>query len=95
MIEIILIFIFILFIAIIIIFFIHSWLSRFYNCPFCGEKILKTDTICMYCSENLKKLDTVDKKIVTIGKSFREGAELRTKSEDEIEKRYEEKKSKR
>jgi hypothetical protein len=66
--------------------------SKYYPCPFCGNSILKSDKICPFCSENLKELDTLDKKLVKIGKSYREGAELRAKGDDEIEKRYKERK---
>jgi endogenous inhibitor of DNA gyrase (YacG/DUF329 family) len=94
MIEIIIGLILILFIGALIIFFIHSWYSSYYNCPFCGNKILKTDKICPHCSEQLQDLDTADKKIITVGKSFQEGAKRLTEPEDEIEKRYEKGKSK-
>lgn len=95
MIEIILIFILILFVALPIIYFVYSYQSKYYSCPFCGNRILKSDNICKYCSENLGKLDTPDKKIITIGKSFREGAEIRTKGEGDIEKIYKEGKLKK
>jgi hypothetical protein len=49
---------------------------------------LKNDKVCTFCSENLHELDTLDKKVVTIGKSFREGAELRAKGDGEIERRF-------
>ena len=77
-----------LFIVVPIVYLIHSWSSKHTACPFCGEKILKSDRICPHCSVDLQKLDTVDKKIITVGKAFREGAEMRTRSDDEIEKRF-------
>jgi DNA-directed RNA polymerase subunit RPC12/RpoP len=94
MIEIILGLALIVFIVFPIIYLIYSLRSKHYPCPYCGNKILKSDRICVYCSENLEKLDTPDRKITTIGKSFREGADIAA-DPDQISKRFEKSKSRK
>jgi len=81
-------FLLLVFIAVPIIYLFYSWQSDQYPCPFCGETISKSARMCPFCSENLQRLDTSEKKLVTIGKSFREGADIRAKGDDEIERRF-------
>ncbi len=71
--------------------YVYFLFSDYYSCPFCGNKILKSENICPFCSENLPRLKTLDEKAITVGKAYHKGGEIFATPLDELTKKDEEK----
>ncbi len=74
-----------------LILFVYFWLSDYYSCPFCGNKILKSENICPFCSENLPRLKTLDEKVTTVAKAYHKGGEIFATPPEDLIKKDEEK----
>jgi hypothetical protein len=53
---------------------LYFYFSKYCACPFCGEKILKTERKCPKCNSDLQALDTLDKKALNVAHAYRDGA---------------------
>jgi hypothetical protein len=76
MFEIILAIIILCYVGLPIIFFILFWRSRYCSCPYCGDKILKTDKICTHCAKTMPKYDTLENKVIKVGHAWQESAKI-------------------
>jgi hypothetical protein len=65
--------------------------SDYYSCPFCGNKILKSENMCPFCSETLPRLKPLDEKVSTVAKAYEKGGEIFATPLDELSKKNEEK----
>jgi hypothetical protein len=74
-----------------VIFLLYFWRSKYCSCPYCGNKILKTDKNCTHCSEKMPKYGTVEKKVIKVGKAYQEGAKILSTPENKIPDRLEKK----
>ena len=51
----------------------YFYFSKYYSCPFCGERILKTESKCPKCKSDLQGLDKLDKKALNVAHAYRDG----------------------
>ena len=73
-----------------VIFLILLWRSKYCSCPYCGNKILKSDKTCSHCSKHMPKYETLEKKVIKVGKAYQDGASILSTPESKLPEMFEE-----
>ena len=55
--------------------FLLAWFyfSKYRSCPFCGEKMLKGETVCPSCNSEMPESENYDKKALNVARAYQDG----------------------